>query len=130
MVASATAARDFAMTRREEKHLLDFVDTAAIGLHWVGADGTILWANSVDYEPLGYTADEYIGHNIQEFHADADVIGDILQQLCAGERLHEYEARLRSKDGSIRNVSITSSVLFDYLAKRRAKDHGIVDDAA
>ena len=98
---------------RSLEHLLDFVDTASTGLHWVGADGTILWANPADYEPLGYRADEYIGHNISEFHADGEVIADILARLTAGERIHAYEARLRCKDGAIRHVQITSSVLFE-----------------
>jgi PAS domain S-box-containing protein len=98
---------------RTPEHLTDFVDTAAVGLHWVGPDGTILWANPADYEFLGYTAEEYIGHNIAEFHADADVIADILGRLAAGERIVNYEARLRGKDGGIRHVQITSSVLFE-----------------
>lgn len=98
---------------RTTEHLMDFVDTASIGLHWVAEDGTILWANPADYEPLGYTADEYIGHDIAEFHADPEVIDDILERLSAGERLDKYEARLLCKDGSIRHVEITSSVLFE-----------------
>ena len=98
---------------RSIDHLIDFVDTAAVGLHWVGADGTILWANRGDYEPLGYTADEYIGHHIAEFHADPDVIADILARLGRGERLHNYEARLKCKDGGVRFVQISSSVLFE-----------------
>ncbi|MET0390563.1 MAG: PAS domain-containing sensor histidine kinase, partial [Polyangiales bacterium] len=99
--------------KRTEQDLLDFVDTAAIGLHWVAADGTILWANPADHEPLGYSADEYIGRNIADFHADEHVISDILRRLSAGERLSEYSARLRCKDGSMREVLITSSVRFD-----------------
>lgn len=31
--------------RRSEANLRDFVETATVGLHWVDADGTILWAN-------------------------------------------------------------------------------------
>ncbi len=98
---------------RSETDLLDFVDTAAIGLHWVAADGTILWANPADYEPLGYTEDQYVGHSITEFHADGDAIQDILRRLKAGERLHNYEARLKCRDGSTRSVLITSSVRHD-----------------
>jgi PAS domain S-box-containing protein len=98
---------------RTEQDLLDFVDTAAIGLHWVAADGTILWANPADHELLGYSAEEYIGKNIVEFHADEHVIADILRRLSAGERLKDYTARLRCKDGSTREVLITSSVRFD-----------------
>lgn len=98
---------------RTEKDLLDFVDTAAVGLHWVASDGTILWANPADYESLGYSEAEYIGHNIVEFHADRATIDDILRRLAAGERLNNYEALLRCKDGSTRKVLITSSVRFD-----------------
>ena len=111
-----------AFVRRPE-HLLDFVDTASVGLHWVGPDGTILWANPADYEPLGYSADEYIGRNIAEFHVDPDVIADILSRLSGGERLNNYEARLRCKDGSIRHVQITSSVLFEQSESGREFVH-------
>jgi PAS domain S-box-containing protein len=102
---------------RSQEALADFVDSAAIGLHWVAPDGTILWANKSDYEPLGYTAEEYIGHNITEFHADGDTIAGILQRLTRGERLLEHPARLRCKDGSVREVSINSSVRFDETGK-------------
>jgi PAS domain S-box-containing protein len=96
-----------------EKKYRDLAETAAIALHWVGSDGTILWANEAELGMLGYTADEYIGRNITEFHVDGPVIDDILTRLCRGEKLHEYEARLRAKDGSIRHVVINSSVLFE-----------------
>lgn len=98
---------------RSLDHLRDFFDTAEIGLHWVGSDGTILWANEADYRLLGYSAEEYVGHNIAEFHADPEVIADILRRLSSGERLTNYEARLRCRDGSTRPVQITSSVLFE-----------------
>jgi PAS domain S-box-containing protein len=93
--------------------LADFVDNGAVGLHWVAADGTILWANRSDYEFLGYSADEYIGQSITQFHADAGVIADIMARLASGMTIHDYEARLRCKDGSIRHVAISSSALFD-----------------
>jgi PAS domain S-box-containing protein len=95
-----------------QRDLVDFVDTAGVGLHWVASDGTILWANPADYEPLGYSEAEYIGHSIVDFHADADTITDILRRLSGGERLQNYEARLRCKDGSTRNVLIASSVRY------------------
>ena len=101
------------VTNRTTEDLLDFVDTSAIGLHWVASDGSILWANPSDYTMLGYSEDEYVGHNIAEFHTDPDVIADILRRLGAGERLDDFEASLRCKDGSSRQVLITSSVKFD-----------------
>ena len=96
--------------RRSEQQLRDFVENATEGLHWVGPDGRILWANRAELELLGYSADEYVGRHIVEFHADPHVIGDILRRLAAGEELYGYEARLRARDGSIRHVLINSNV--------------------
>jgi PAS domain S-box-containing protein len=92
--------------------LEDFFENGTVGLHLVGADGTILKANRADYEPLGYSADEYIGQPIARFHADEQRIADILTRLSAGEKLDKYPARLKAKDGSIRHVLISSSVCF------------------
>jgi PAS domain S-box-containing protein len=92
--------------------LEDFFENGAIGLHLVGPDGTILRANRAELEMLGYTAAEYVGRNIAEFHADRHVIDDILARLSAGQKLDKYPARLLAKDGSIRHVVITSSVQF------------------
>ena len=52
-------------------------------------DGTILWANRADYELLGYAPDEYVGHSITEFHADADVIADMLGPPAARRNAEE-----------------------------------------
>ncbi len=93
---------------RNEEELRDFIEGASVGLHWVGPDGTILWANQADLDLLGYSADEYIGHSIREFHADLNVAEDLVQRLVRGETLNNYEARLRSKSGAIRHVSIAS----------------------
>lgn len=98
---------------RVERDYIDFVENAAVGLHWVGADGTILWANQAELDLLGYARDEYIGRHIAEFHADRDVINDILYRLSNKQTLHDYRARLRHKDGSIRHVLITSNVRWD-----------------
>jgi PAS domain S-box-containing protein len=97
--------------RRSERELVDFFDNATVGLHWVGPDGIILRANKAELELLGYAPDEYIGHHISEFHADQEVIEDILRRLAAGEILRDCEARMRCRDGSIRHVLIDSSVL-------------------
>ena len=99
--------------RRRERELADFIENASVGLHWVGADGTILWANQAELDLLGYTREEYVGRSIIEFHADKDVINDILRRLTNKETLHDYEARLRCKDGSVRYVLINSNVMWE-----------------
>jgi len=93
--------------------LADFLDNASVGLHCVGPDGRILWANTAEMKLLGFGPEEYIGRHIAEFHAEPDVIADILERLARNETLCNYEARLRAKDGSIRHVLINSNVLWE-----------------
>ncbi|WEF33487.1 hybrid sensor histidine kinase/response regulator [Pseudoduganella chitinolytica] len=93
--------------------LADFLDNAAEGIHRVGPDGTILWANKAELALLGYRWEEYVGHNIAEFHADADVIERILDILGRGGTLYDQPARLRCRDGGIRHVVIHSNGCFE-----------------
>jgi PAS domain S-box-containing protein len=95
-----------------EPELREFLENAAVGLHWVGPDGHILWANKAEMDLLGYESQEYIGRHIADFHVDPAVIEDILRRLSGNETLHNYEARLRCKDGAIKHVLISSNVLW------------------
>jgi PAS domain S-box-containing protein len=95
--------------QQSQQDLTDFVENAIVSLHWVAADGTIIWANQTELDLLGYTREEYIGHSITQFHADQDTIADILQRLLSNQPVQEYEADLRCKDGSIRRVLIDSN---------------------
>ncbi|WP_353718822.1 PAS domain S-box protein [Dyadobacter sp. 676] len=88
----------------------DYIENAAIALHWVDQKGIIKWANQAELDMLGYDRDEYIGHHISEFHLHNHKIEDIMRRLDANETLHQYESELICKDGSIRNVKITSNV--------------------
>jgi PAS domain S-box-containing protein len=102
-----------AALRRNERDLDDFFENAAVGLHWVGADGTILRVNRAELQMLGYGPEEYLGRNIAEFHAEEETIQDILRCLTSGRTLHNREARLRCKDGSIKDVLVSSNVLWE-----------------
>ncbi|HEY9282801.1 MAG TPA: PAS domain S-box protein [Pyrinomonadaceae bacterium] len=117
IIGAAKIARDISDRRRaeeklrqREEELTDFIENSAVGLHWVAADGTILWANQAELDLLGYPREEYVGRHIAEFHADPEVIEDVLARLTRDETLHNYEARLRRKDGSLRHVLISSNV--------------------
>jgi len=96
--------------RRRNAELADFVENMTVGVHSVGPDGTILWANQAELDMLGFGPDEYVGRHIAEFHVDGPVIDDILGRLARLETLKGYEARLRCKDGSIKYVLIDSNV--------------------
>jgi PAS domain S-box-containing protein len=99
--------------RRRTMQLAAFMETAAIGLHRVGPDGTILWANQADAGLLGYDLRDYVGRNIAEFHADQETISRMLARLKSGERLVEHEVRLVCRDGSIKFALVDSSALFE-----------------
>jgi PAS domain S-box-containing protein len=99
--------------RRSEQELSDFFDNATMAMHWVGSDGIILRANQAELDMLGYGRDEYVGRHITEFHVDRPVIDDILTCLTRGEPVRERPARLRCRDGSIRDVLIDSSARFE-----------------
>lgn len=94
---------------QREKDLTDFVDNAAIAMHWVGPDGVIQWANNCELEMLGYSKEEYVGRHISQFHDEEPVLNDLLRRLAIREELANFPARLRRKDGSIRHVLINSN---------------------
>lgn len=98
--------------RYKTQDLKDFFDNSAVGLHIVSGEGIILRANKAELDMLGYKQEEYIGRHVAEFHADATVIGDILHRLSCDEKLDQYPARLRARDGSIKHVLITSNSRF------------------
>ncbi|HYO11501.1 MAG TPA: PAS domain S-box protein [Tepidisphaeraceae bacterium] len=98
---------------RSRQELQDFLDNATVGLHWMGPDGTILWANAAELEMLGHARGEYVGRHAGEFHVDAHVIADMLARLHAGGAVHNVEARLRCADGSIKHVLIDANVLWE-----------------
>ena len=63
---------------RSERELSEFFENATVGLHWVGPDGIVLRVNRSELEMLGYSREEFVGRHIAEFHADSEVIADIL----------------------------------------------------
>ncbi len=99
--------------RRSQNELADFIENANVGLHWASADGTITWANKAELDLVGYEREEYIGKNIYEFHADRTAIDAIFQKLLNHETVENYEAQVRTKDGSIKHVLISASVLWE-----------------
>lgn len=94
----------------QERLLADFCENAAIGMCSIAPNGRILWANKAELYMLGFAPQDYIGHHVTEFHADASSMSEVLTRLRAGELLHDYETRLRCRDGSIKHVLINSNI--------------------
>lgn len=113
-------AEKLATLTEAEKHqrfddLNDFFENASLCLHIVDANGIIKRANRVELEFMGYAdhPEEYIGHHVAEFHADKDAIEDILQRLLNNEFIINYPAKLRTREGSVRSVTIFSNSRFE-----------------
>jgi PAS domain S-box-containing protein len=87
----------------------DFFDNAAVALHIVDSTGIIQHANQTELDMLGYRADEYIGRHIAEFHYDKAALACILDELASGARLDKRPAQLICKDGSLKDVIVSSS---------------------
>lgn len=107
------------MPNRDERHALNdakiedlsaLLEQASIGIHLVDGNGKVVWANNTELDMMGYTSEEYLGHHISEFHAEPDVINDILQRLSSNETLKNYPAKLISRNGETKYVSINSNV--------------------
>jgi PAS domain S-box-containing protein len=115
--------------RIRSDELEDFFENAAVALQWVGPDGVIIRANRAELELLGYSSQEYVGHHISKFHVDKEVISDMLERLSRGETLNNWEARLRTKNGSIKRVLIDSNVLWrgDHFVHSRCFTRDITD---
>ncbi len=99
--------------KQSQRELEEFFDHAPVGLHWEGPDGVILRVNDAELAILGYSREEYVGHHVSEFHLDEGLTGDITARLRRGEPIVDCEARLRSKDGSVKDVMINANVLLE-----------------
>lgn len=104
---------DVTEKNKNERALKDYFENASIGLHWVDVNGIIRWANPAEMKMLGYCEDEYIGHHISEFHADKNVIVDILTRLKNKEGIENYDVDLLCKNGAVRHATLNSTALWD-----------------
>jgi len=98
--------------RRAEEDLWDFTQNAVEGLHALGPDGAILWANQAELDLLGFLAEEYIGRPAAVFHVEPEVVPEILDRLSRGETVRDLHARLWCKDRSIKSVLINATGLW------------------
>ena len=107
------AREDLLRIARSERELRDFFDNANVGLHWVGADGTILRVNQAELDVLGYAREEFIGRSIREFHVDRSMVDALMTRLARGETVSEEPARMWARDGSVRDVLISATAFFE-----------------
>ncbi|WP_192242682.1 PAS domain S-box protein [Mesorhizobium silamurunense] len=87
----------------------DFFENGTLALHVIAADGTVLYANKAALELLGYPAEDYIGRHVAEFYANRAESDEILEQLRRGATVNRCPVKMRTRDGGIKNVELTSN---------------------
>lgn len=107
--------------QRSEKLLADFFSNAPVGLNWIGADGKILRVNRAELEMLDCMESNYVGRPWTEFHDDPNLAEDILRTLISGKSVENRSARMRRRDGSLREVLISANTYWenDHFAHAR-----------
>ena len=99
--------------QRRESELADILENAIEGVQQVGPDQKILWTNKALLNLLGYTAEEYVGHRLGDFHCHHHVFETFWAKLMRQEEIYDYPAELRCKDGSVKQVLIHSNGLWE-----------------
>ncbi|HEX4067676.1 MAG TPA: PAS domain S-box protein [Acidobacteriaceae bacterium] len=94
------------MLRAGEGELRDYLDEAAIGMHWLAADGTIVWANRTVLHLLGYEYDQFVGHPFAAFVDNPAAAEEMLRRIRAAENVRSCELRFRCGDGTFRWIRI------------------------
>jgi PAS domain S-box-containing protein len=120
IIGAVTVFHDVTSRRKEEadlqyseRILADFFENAAIGLHWIAPDGTILRANRAELAMLGYSQAEFVGHKIGEFQVEGASAAERNEKPATAQASGERAARLRCKDGSIKDVLVSSNELWE-----------------
>lgn len=105
------AGFDAAENKRRFEALLDFFENGLVSVHTINADGIITWANMAELKAMGYdqNPEEYIGHPVSEFYADAPDYERMINHLVNDEPLIDFETRLIRRDGTIYTVDVCSN---------------------
>jgi PAS domain S-box-containing protein len=98
---------------QQSESLFDFIQNASLPMHWVNGSGIIVWANQAELDFLGYKKEEYIGKHISKFHADRELIENMLHKLTNKESLHNCPAKMVCKSGEVKDVLVNSNVYWE-----------------
>jgi PAS domain S-box-containing protein len=98
---------------RRDRELASFLSKHAEGLHWLGPDGQVLWANAAVLDLLGYAPDEYVGRPLTDFLVDDADARRLMGRLRAAEPVRSEVVRLRARDGSAKAVLLSASGSWD-----------------
>lgn len=99
--------------RRRESELAEILENAVEGVQQVGPDQRILWANQALLKLLGYPSEDYVNHQLSEFHVHQYIFDEFWQMLMRDEDIYDFPAELKCRDGSVKHVRIHSNGLWE-----------------
>lgn len=94
---------------QHQDELTDLLENAPQAVQQIGPDLQIMWANKALLTLLGYEADEYIGQPAGKFCVDEQAFYEFWKSLERVEDIIDSPVQLRRKDGSICQVLVRSS---------------------
>lgn len=114
---SARKQAEFALRESEQRlrSLAAIVEWSEDAIISIALDGTITSWNRAAERMFGYSGDEMIGRSVFVLAApghEDEMIG-ILDRIRSGERIEHHETQRRCKDGTVLEVSLTESPVYD-----------------
>ncbi|MCC4765128.1 PAS domain S-box protein [Methanosarcina sp. DH1] len=106
-------------TEEKIRILADAVESSNDAIVTESFDGTITSWNKTAEHIYGYSAEEILGKNVSILEPDnlKGEIKKIIKKVKHGEKVHHYRTLRLKKDGTMTNVSITYSPVFDASGK-------------
>jgi PAS domain S-box-containing protein len=110
--------------RAKDADLVEFFDNAPITLHWLSAEGIVLWANQSELDVLGYTAEEYIGQPVINFCPDdQELVLEIFKycEVVTAAAMYPYVFAPRTGElSTCSSIPTSSTTILASLATRDA----------
>ena len=97
------------------KRLVRFIESSEVAIIGIMSDATVFaWSRGAE-KISGYSSEEVIGNAIFKFLLPENLpaASEIFHKAIAGESVEDYEAELKTKDGTYISVSISSSPMKD-----------------
>ncbi|MFP4476045.1 MAG: PAS domain S-box protein [Desulfatibacillaceae bacterium] len=99
--------------RESEQRYRGIFDESVVTIYVFDEAGNFIDSNQAGLDLLGYTRDELLGMNLADVDADSEAALPARAKLLAGNRVVNYEHKLRTRDGEIITVLNNSRPLLD-----------------
>lgn len=110
----------FEQVRQSEQRYADLYEHSPDMYHSVNREGVVVSCNVTESAVLGYSKEEIIGKPLTKLYP-ANQVDNVRQHLhrlfTVGEEIRGVEEQMRKKDGTLIDVSVNTSLVFDAEGK-------------